>query len=269
MQRMLRPLIAAALIALIALGVTGPTVPAAHAATVGSATVSVSPGTADPDYATKIALKGSGFQAIAKAFGGIYVLFGTVSGTWQPSAGGVSGVDYLYVPDSETKDNSGFQRFVSFEGSSSESSANGGTIAADGTWSAELIVPGAIFTAGGRNGEATQVDCLQVQCGIITIGAHGVVNSQNETFTPIDFATPTSSAGRQGDPTQTADPAPTGQTARPTAATETVVAAASSTTSAASTQSLWWIVAVAAGLAVILLIAGMTSIRRARKRARS
>ena len=64
--------------------------------------------------------------------------------------------------------------------------ANGGQIDADGTWSTTLTVPGATFQAADRNGNVAEIDCTHVQCGIITIGAHGVVNGTNESFTPVE-----------------------------------------------------------------------------------
>jgi len=142
----------------------------------------------DSTYATTLTLSGSGFQSIDNGHGGIYVFFGTVSGTWQPSRGGLTGVNYLYVPDSESRDNQGFQKFVAFPGSDTAGAANGGTISADGTWSTTIVVPGAVFEAVDRDGNATTVDCRQVTCGIITIGAHGVQNANNESFTPVDVA---------------------------------------------------------------------------------
>jgi hypothetical protein len=178
----------AAVFAAVLTGLGTVVLPAAPAS--AAARVTFSPATADPEYATRMSLRGSGFQAIKGGFGGIYVLFGWVGPNWRPSQGGVSGEDYLYVQDSEEKDNHGYQRFVAFEGSSTASDANGGTVHADGTWAADLIIPGATFPAKGRDGEIKQIDCRQVQCGIITIGAHGVVNRQNETFTPVTFVTP-------------------------------------------------------------------------------
>jgi hypothetical protein len=131
----------------------------------------------DPKYATTLTVRGSGFQSIKGGHGGIYVFFGIK----------VSG-GYLYVPDSETADNQGFQKFVAFPGSDTAGSANGGTITAGGTWSTSLTVPGATFNAVNRSGRAQKVDCLTSTCGIITIGAHGVKNTRNETFTPVSFA---------------------------------------------------------------------------------
>ncbi|GAA1751900.1 hypothetical protein [Aeromicrobium alkaliterrae] len=140
----------------------------------------------DATYATQLTLSGSGFQSIQGGHGGVYVFFGTVSGGWKPSAGGQTGKDYFYVPDSESADNQGFQKFVAFPGSDTGAAANGGLIAADGTWSTTLTVPGAKFQSVDRSGAVKEVDCTQVQCGIITIGAHGVTNGTNESFTPVE-----------------------------------------------------------------------------------
>ncbi|GAA2974987.1 hypothetical protein [Actinokineospora diospyrosa] len=196
-----------------------------------AARVSLSVSTADPDYATPVEVHGTGFQSVAKAHGGIYVLFGWIAdGSWQPSKGGAAGTTYRYVQDSEAKDNNGYQRFVAFPGSDTANSANGGVVSADGSWSARMVIPGARFKAVDRTGSTTEVDCTKVTCGIITIGAHGVVNPTNETFTPVRFVAPT---GSQPPATQPAPPtaAPTGNPAPPTAAPLPVRAA---TVSAAS-----------------------------------
>ncbi|MEV0680801.1 hypothetical protein AB0I60_30235 [Actinosynnema sp. NPDC050436] len=190
--------------------------------------VELSVATADPEYATAVDLRGTGFQSVPNAHGGIYVLFGWVGGTWQPSRGGQVGADYRYVQDSEAKDNNGFQRFVAFPGSDTASSANGGTIAPDGSWSARLVIPGARFAAVDRSGNTTQVDCTTAQCGVITIGAHGVVNPNNETFTPVRFAVP--QGQQQGQPQQPTQAPPTAGTTvdapvRPAAAPAVVNAA--------------------------------------------
>ncbi|WP_448059553.1 hypothetical protein [Cellulomonas hominis] len=166
-------------------------VPAAAAARV---TVANEFGRAEADttYSTPLTVSGTGFQSIQNGFGGIYVFFGWVDdpagGSWAPSRGGVTGADYRYVPDSESKDNQGFQRFVTFPGSETAYAANGGEVAADGTWSLTMTVPGPTFQAVDRDGAAVTVNCLEVTCGIITIGAHGVKNAANESFTPVAFA---------------------------------------------------------------------------------
>lgn len=164
---------------------------------------------ADTTYSTTITVSGSGFQSIKNAHGGIYVAFGTVSGTWRPSQGGVTGANYRYVPDSEAKGNKGFLRYVAFPGSDTASSANGGTLK-NGGFTTTLTIPGPKFQTYDRNNKVTTVDCLAVQCGVITFGAHGVKNANNETFTPVKF---TKLAG-------TADAA--APAAAPDAATDTV-----------------------------------------------
>lgn len=142
----------------------------------------------DPTYATTLTVRGSGFQSVQGGHGGVYVFFGTVSSGWQPSGGGRTGVDYFYVPDSESADNQGFQKYVAFPGSDTASSANGGSMSADGSWSTTVTVPGAVFTAYDRSSNERTVDCREVTCGIITVGAHGVANGSNETFTPVTVA---------------------------------------------------------------------------------
>lgn len=167
---------------------------------------------------TTLKIKGTGFQSLKGGFGGIYLMFGWVDdpsgGSWRPSRGGKTGADLLYVPDSESKSNHGYQRFIAFPGSSTEGSANGGEVSAAGSFALSLVVPGPTFTAQDRSGASTSVDCLKVTCGIITIGAHGVANASNETFTPISFgkAAPTtvttgeSSAAPSASPTAGATP---------------------------------------------------------------
>jgi hypothetical protein len=175
-------------------------------------------GVADPAYLTELQLSGSGFQSIVNGFGGVYVLFGWVDGDgWQPSRGGSTGADYRYVPDDEANP-VGYASFVSFPGSSTEYAANGGVLADDGTFSATVQVPGAKFTSLDRSGAASEVDCTQVQCGIITIGAHGVPNANNETFTPVRFtdlfgADPAAAGAAPG-----AEAAPVAEAPAPTAA---------------------------------------------------
>lgn len=192
-----RPLATAVLAAgLIALAASPASADARVSVTsdLGSAVVSL----ASP---TTISVNGTGFQSIHGGFGGIYVFFGWVDdpggGSWRPSQGGQTGVDYLYVPDSEAKDNAGYQRFVTFPGSGTAAAANGGEVAADGSWDLTMVVPGPTFQAVDRDGGTRTVDCREVTCGVITIGAHGVANANNETFTPVDFVS-SASGGAAG-----------------------------------------------------------------------
>lgn len=220
-RALLTTLLAAALVLLPGLGVAMPTV----ADSAPRLSVSSAAGTnqASASGATTVNVSGSGFQSINKGFGGIYVVFGYVkSGTWQPSKGGKAGSDFFYVADSQAKANKGYQRFVAFPGSNTADSANGGVISANGSFKLSMIIPGPTFTAANASGGSTSVDCREVQCGIITFGAHGVTNGKNEAFQPVSFgaaaSTPKNTATEYhganpttGDSKQT--PAPSGQDA--------------------------------------------------------
>lgn len=183
----------------------------AQAASSVTVTSSLGTGRASADGGTTITVTGRGFQSIQNGFGGVYVFFGWVSdpsgGSWKPSNGGRTGAEMLYVPDSEARDNQGFQRFVTFPGSSTAATANGGEVSADGSFSFQMVVPGPRFTAIDRDGNSAEIDCTQVGCGVITVGAHGVVNANNETFTPVQFV----GAGTSSNQSQGAAEAPAQQ----------------------------------------------------------
>ncbi|GAB3399114.1 hypothetical protein GCM10027515_05080 [Schumannella luteola] len=194
----------AALLGATAVGAALALAPATAASAAPRVTVTGANGqaaTADPDYATSVTVKGSGFQTIQGGFGGIYVLFGWVDdpkgGTWKPSKGGVVGEDFRYVPDSEAKDNAGFQRFVSFPGSDTESAAQA-IMQSDGSWSVGMTLPSAVFESHDRANKVIEVDCRKVTCGVLTIGAHGVKNANNESFTPVSFVAPGASGTGAG-----------------------------------------------------------------------
>ena len=176
-----------------------------------AARVSVS-GTPSVDGTSTLKLSGSGFQSVQNGFGGIYVLFGVAEGTWQPSKGGKTGMNLRYAYDDESNP-VGYQLFVTFPGSSTAHAANGGTLNADGTWSGEIILPGARFTSYDRDRNPVDVDCTRERCGIITIGAHGVSNAKNETFTPIEF--PAAAAAGQSGGEQAQNNGATGEVAAP------------------------------------------------------
>lgn len=171
---------------------------------------------------TTVTVSGTGFQSIRGGFGGIYVLFGTVtSDNWQPSKGGVTGKDYSYAADDETKP-AGYESLVVFPGSATSYAATGGEISADGSWQSKLTIPGAKFTTYDRSGNASEVDCATVQCGIITIGAHGQINANNESFTPVTFSSsavgaPAGAAAQQTGPSAGADEEPQSSGASPSA----------------------------------------------------
>lgn len=248
-------------------------------ASAAGATVSFGPASADPDYATVLQVKGAGFQSVPKGHGGIYLLFGWVAdGAWPPSQGGAAGTTYRYVQDKETKDNNGFQRFVAFPGSDTTSAANGGEIAADGTWSTKLVIPGARFKAADRAGKIVDIDCLKVRCGLITVGAHGVVNANNETFTPVTFAVPKPATQAAAPPPPSSVPppsssaAPVSSSAPPPSLVDSpppAVASAPAVQPAAQSEESgsWWWIAVLAGAVLIAALA--IPLIRSRRRARN
>jgi hypothetical protein len=257
-RRRARALAALALTAALAGLALGGAVAPAQAVGAGTVSVTVAAdpakvGVADTAGPTKLTVTGSGFQSIAGGFGGIYVLFGWNAGPgWEPSAGGSSGTGYRYVADDPNAP-AGYQLFVPFPGSSTEAEGNGGALNADGTWSAELTIAGPTFTPVDADGTGETIDCTQVQCGIMTIGAHGVVNPANESFTPItfeDFSAPTPTPTPE--PTAEAEP-----TDEPTATADADEAAA---TSDATPWIIWGIVI------VVLVGGGVTAIVLMRRR---
>lgn len=188
-----RAVIVALLAGLLASGLSAGTT--AHAAAAPRITVTNDRGaaTADLRYRTELTIRGRGFQSVRGGFGGVYLMFGWVDdprgGSWRPSRGGVTGRDYRYIPDSEdTASSQGYLRFIAFPGSSTASEASA-VLSRDGSFSVRLTVPGPTFQSVDRDGKVVAVDCRKVTCGVITIGAHGVKNAANESFTPVRFTT--------------------------------------------------------------------------------
>lgn len=180
---------AATAVALVALAA----LPAAPAVADADVTVTNDRGTgqADTRYRTALTIRGSGFQVVRGGFGGVYVMFGWVrdpgGGSWRPSRGGLTGQDYRYIPDSENAAaNQGYLRFIAFPGSSTAGEANA-VLSNNGGFTVDLTVPGPVFESVDRSGAVRSVDCRRVTCGVITIGAHGVKNPENESFTRVDF----------------------------------------------------------------------------------
>jgi hypothetical protein len=189
---------------------------AAPAHADGRVTVANDKGTAQADvrYRTELTVRGSGFQAVQGGFGGVYVMFGWVrdpaGGSWRPSRGGLTGQDYQYIPDSEdVAASAGYLRFLAFPGGATASEANG-VLTASGGFSVELTVPGPVFESVDRAGKVARVDCREVRCGVITIGAHGVANARNESFTPVSFGEVFTSAPAAPSPTASPEASPTG-----------------------------------------------------------
>lgn len=190
----------AGVLALAGLGPVAGAAPASGA--VVAVTGDLGEATASDAGPTTVQIAGSGFQSVPGGFGGVYVMFGWVAGEgWQPSAGGVSGEDYLYVPDVQSAENAGHLKFVSFPDSTTSEEANGGVLAEDGTFATELIIPGPVVELSDAAGNGREVDCRVETCGILTFGAHGVINANNETFTPVTFVAPGAAGGGESTPT--------------------------------------------------------------------
>lgn len=185
----------------------GPTVAGAQA----TPTISVSPNVVPVSQATTVTVSGAGYLVPGhtpdkNVFGGVYVLFGWVApgATWGPSnrngttPDGQYGITYTYNGErsAETRDDgSGTNRFVSFTagGISGESTSFHMQMEnAEGTrgkWTTTLTIYGSTFAwVNPATGASETVNCLQVQCGVYTIGAHGVTSRTNELFTPILFS---------------------------------------------------------------------------------
>ncbi|QZN85307.1 hypothetical protein [Cellulomonas sp. C5510] len=258
---------AAALACVTTLGAAGPALAASQ---VDVADQDGGPAVLDPAAATTLRVSGTGFQSVPGGFGGLYVLFGWVDPAagdgWRPSAGGASGVQYRYAVDAQSQENAGYQRFVAFPGSRTSAEANGGQLAEDGTWATELTVPGPVLETLGADGGTVEVDCREVTCGVITIGAHGVANATNETFTPVPSAASGAAATTGADAVAPADPA-----AAPTATAPAPTPGHGSTTPSADAvaapepsdpgAAVPWPAVVAGGLAAVAAV-GLVALRR-------
>lgn len=198
-----------------------------HQAAHAVSTVTVTPEPSS-EGETTVTVSGSGFQYVPNAPDGIYVMFGVVSDpdsqAWAPSQGGQSGVTYSYAGVD------GSIALIGFEGGSDAASF----IDANGDWSTQLTIPGPNFvlTAGIPTGDdpvGEEVDCLQRTCGIITIGAKGMINANNETFTPVNFVAPASAEVPAAEPArdEASDVAATEAAAPDTIAAEPVAAGGS------------------------------------------
>lgn len=194
----------------LTLGITATTAAPADAAARITVRNDEGTATADTRYRTKLTIDAAGFQSVRGGFGGVYLMFGWVKdpggGSWKPSRGGVTGEDYRYIPDAEDDSNQGYLKFIAFPGGSTAGEAHA-VMSQSGSFSVDLTVPGPRFQAVDREGDLQQVDCTEVTCGIITIGAHGVTNPANETFTPVRF-TEVYGTAPQAQETQAAETAP-------------------------------------------------------------
>jgi hypothetical protein len=150
------------------------------------ASVTVQPAYALKDKMQKVKLTGKSFPTsnAGSNFGGIYVLFGWVDqGKWRPSQGGRSGMNYTYIPDENKNGNPAgiFQRMVNYPGNNTEPDQP--FMDKNGNWTMDFTIKASQF----KSAHDRTIDCYQMQCGIITVGAHGRANADAEVFTPVYF----------------------------------------------------------------------------------
>ncbi|MEU5903201.1 HtaA domain-containing protein [Micromonospora sp. NPDC047527] len=135
---------------------TGDAEPAGPAVTV------TPPGGLDPNGST-ITVRGSGFDPEANGAAGFYVSFGPkVAEHWA---------------------NAGILQTTKWVNKTNEPTDARDRLNADGTFNTTLSVSAA-YTA--RTGE--EVDCIAVQCYVITFAARGSADRSQDTFTPVTFA---------------------------------------------------------------------------------
>lgn len=185
--------------------------PAGAQATCGGTSASPSltatPNVASPAGATTITVTGTNYlvpphQQGRSLFGGIYLFFGWVApgGQWGPSWRatataanpwvGQFGATYSYPGEGgggETRDDgTGTIRLIAFTGGGMSGLETAFTMDCGGNWQTSLVVRGATFQWSDlATGASNTVDCRVVQCGVFTIGAHGIASRTNEQFTPI------------------------------------------------------------------------------------
>lgn len=152
-----------------------------------------------------VTVSGSGFltgryPCGKQLFGGVYVFFGWVApgGGWGPShrsstsSAGQFGVTYSYPGEGgggDTRDDgTGSVRLISFTSGGTSGSDTDFHMDGAGNWTTTINIRGALYRWSDISTGATNtVDCRRVQCGILTIGAHGKSSATNELFAPISF----------------------------------------------------------------------------------
>lgn len=174
------------------------------------ATLTVTPGKNLTGSRQEVTLVGKGYPTNngGSNWGGAYILFGWIDpakgADWAPSQGGRTGFDYKYIQGQEN------QSMVSYPGNTTVDGLP--VMDASGNWEGTFVIDSAVFDAFNSH-----IDCYEVQCGIITIGAHGKSNQGVEIFTPLHFAPakpPTAPGCENGTP-GTNPPAPGTDTPAP------------------------------------------------------
>lgn len=163
--------------------------------------------------------------------GGIYVFFGWVSpdGRWGPShrgddgptsTRGIFGYTFSYPGEGggeETReDDTGAIRFVSFSKNGESAAATDYHMDANGGWTTTVTIRGAAYGfVNVIENRGSVVDCTQVQCGIFTIGGHGISSELNEVFTPINFVDQSGAPATPGSGTPNANTGGGGNVGQP------------------------------------------------------
>lgn len=191
-------------------GTADATAPATCGNAEANPALSVSQDTFPTDQSTTVTVSGSSYLVPPHlegndVFGGVYVFFGWVldpasfgpSTRGQGNGQGLPGVTYAYPGEAggaETRDDgSGMIRLVSFSGGGVSGEATPFHMSCTGgNWTAEMNVPGPVFTmTDPSTGQIQTFNCTTLaagQCGFFSIGAHGVPNATNERFLPVTFA---------------------------------------------------------------------------------
>ncbi|WP_348789809.1 HtaA domain-containing protein [Leifsonia sp. NPDC080035] len=113
----------------------------------------------------------------------------TVTGSGFATTG--NGVYLGIAPKSVLSDPNWFLNASYFQGAQwiSPSGVAGPRIGSDGRFTTTMTGVTASFSSNGKT-----VDCLTVECGVFTFGAHGSTDRSQDTYTPIAFAAPTAGA---------------------------------------------------------------------------
>ncbi|MFN8053427.1 MAG: hypothetical protein U0Q22_18445 [Acidimicrobiales bacterium] len=170
------------------------------------AALSVSSTILSSDGPSTVTVTGRGYLvpphlAGSPVFGGVYVLFGWVRPGvgWGPSSrnavnsDGQFGLTYHYPGEGGTgdlrDDGTGTNRFVAFTPGGIDASSTPFHMDDAGNWSVTLNISGPLYRwTDPFTGTSASVDCRSVQCGVLTIGAHGRPSQTNERFVPLTFA---------------------------------------------------------------------------------
>ena len=171
----------------------------------GNPVLTVGPTTLPADRVSEVTVTGTDYLVPPHApgvdvFGGVYVFFGWVSdpNRFGPSIrsstsnDGNYGVTYAYPGDGgdpgTRDDGTGSMRLVSFTAGGESGQATDFHMDDHGNWTTTLHIYGSTFTTTNPStGETRSYDCQQVQCGVMTMGAHGNASATNEKFTPLNF----------------------------------------------------------------------------------